>query len=271
MAKAAAAAVNDNLALWERLFSTDPSKTTTFKKSGGFSGTAIKPYWIVMRATEEFGPVGKGWGWDEVEHHQLIHTDGRGMWFSKVVVWYVLDGKRYDTGPQWGGTELIAQRKSGDFFLDDEAPKKAVTDGLTKCLSYLGLAGDVHMGKFDDSKYVEEQKRREARETAAVATPSAPAVEWRDRIVGLATACKTSDELKVLWTGEVGRFKEFGKAADTKATALYVKAQVERRAAELKATADQASQKDDNAPAPGEGNAPEDESDVDETRAAAAE
>src|SRR6476660_7911465 len=100
---------NQNLELWERLFPTDPSQTKTFRRAGGFSGTAIKPMWMVMRATEEFGPIGQGWGWSEIENKIYTMTNEQAVWFSKVMLWYRL--------------------------------------------SYLGLAGDVHMGLFDDSKY----------------------------------------------------------------------------------------------------------------------
>ena len=47
----------------------------------------------------------------------------------------------------------LGHRKGG---LDDEAPKKAMTDALTKAFSHLGLNADVFLGKFDNNKYVEE-------------------------------------------------------------------------------------------------------------------
>ena len=50
-------------------------------------------------------------------------------------------------------------------MVDEDAPKKSVTDGMVKCLSMLGFAGDIFSGQWDDSKYVayaaEETKRRE--------------------------------------------------------------------------------------------------------------
>jgi len=156
--------------LWDRLFPTDPSQTKTFRRSGGFSGTAIKPYWVMMRATEEFGPAGVGWGWNELDYKIFEASNGQAIWFSKIEVWYTLDGGTHRVGPQWGATELVAFRgESKSIFVDEEAAKKAITDGITKCLSYLGLAGDVHMGLFDDNKYVAERKidERKAKEQAA--------------------------------------------------------------------------------------------------------
>ena len=154
-----------NLELWDRLFSTDPSQTKTFRRAGGFSGTAIKPFWCMQRATEEFGPAGKGWGWNELDNKIFEAANKQAIWFSKVEVWYTLDGAVHRVGPQWGATELVALRgENKTMFVDEEAAKKAITDGITKCLSYLGLAGDVHMGLFDDSKYVAERKIEERKE-----------------------------------------------------------------------------------------------------------
>ncbi len=156
--------------LWDRLFSTDPAQTKTFRRAGGFSGTAIKPYWMIMRATEEFGPAGIGWGWNELDDKTFVAENGQAIWFSKVEVWYTLDGVVHRVGPQWGATELVTFRgESKTIFVDEEAAKKAITDGITKCLSYLGLAGDVHMGLFDDSKYVAERKIEERKEKEAAA------------------------------------------------------------------------------------------------------
>ena len=159
-----------NLELWERLFPTDPSQTKTFRRAGGFSGTAIKPMWMVMRATEEFGPIGQGWGWTEIENKIYTMTNEQAVWFSKVMLWYRVGEQTFQVGPQWGATELVARRgEAKTLFMDEEAAKKAVTDAVTKCLSYLGLAGDVHMGLFDDSKYVAERKIEERKEREAEA------------------------------------------------------------------------------------------------------
>lgn len=161
---------DDKMELWDRVFSTDPAQTKTFKRGGGFSGTAIKPYWIIMRATEEFGPVGVGWGWKEIDNKIFVAENGAALWMSYIKVWYTHKGLIVENGPeQWGATELVSFRQEGTkTFVDEEAAKKAVTDGLTKCLSYLGFAGDVHMGLFDDNKYVAQRKveERKAREQA---------------------------------------------------------------------------------------------------------
>jgi hypothetical protein len=140
-----------NTALWDSVCKTDPSFTKNFSRSGGFKGTAISPMYLMRRATEKFGPIGIGWGFHELEHKIV-----EGVWFSQVQMWYQLDGQR-GLISQWGATTMVNERSSGKF-VDEEAAKKSVTDAVTKCLSYLGFGADIHMGLYDDIKYVNELK-----------------------------------------------------------------------------------------------------------------
>jgi hypothetical protein len=76
-----------------------------------------------------------------------------------------LDGKR-GVIEQMGQTRAEYTSAGGKHIVDEDAPKKSVTDGMVKCLSMLGFAGDIFSGQWDDSKYVEwagqETQRREA-------------------------------------------------------------------------------------------------------------
>lgn len=139
--------------LWDQVWQTDPKHTKGFKRGGGFSGTATCALYNVRRATELFGPCGIGWGYEEVEH-----VVAERVWFSRVRLWYILDGTRGEV-EHWGGTEIVSQRKSG-AFIDDEAAKKSLTDALSKCFSMLGFCADIHMGLYDDSKYMAELKHK---------------------------------------------------------------------------------------------------------------
>lgn len=173
-----------NIELWDSVCQTDPSHTKKFTKGGGFSGTAIKPIYIIRKATEKFGPVGIGWGFTELEHEVV-----GGVWCSKVEVWYNYNNQR-GTIQQWGQTVMQGKNKNGDF-VDEEAPKKSMTDALTKCLSYLGFSGDVHMGLFDDHKYVEGLERKETKAAMKkrftelkedIATSADPAATWSENM-----------------------------------------------------------------------------------------
>jgi hypothetical protein len=155
-----------NTTLWDSVCKTDPAHTKKFSKAGGFSGTAVKPFYLMHKATEVFGVCGIGWGWNELENQMIA-----GVWCSKVELWFVHNNQR-GVIQQWGQTVMQGKNKHGDF-VDEEAPKKAVTDAVSKCLSYLGFAGDIHMGRFDDSKYVDELIAEFSAET--VKTPFANA------------------------------------------------------------------------------------------------
>ena len=56
-------------------------------------------------------------------------------------------------------------------MVDEDAPKKSVTDGMVKCLSLIGVAGDIFSGRWDDSKYVAEQGARERNEKPSAQKP----------------------------------------------------------------------------------------------------
>jgi hypothetical protein len=154
--------VSDNKALWVRAFTTDPRavKAITGKQ---YKGNSPKPYWIIERMTDEFGPCGIGWGFTILGERFERLTDTDVLHVATVRLWYVLDGKRGEF-EQIGQTKATYKTKDGGMMVDEDAPKKSVTDALVKCASYLGFAGDIFSGMWDDSKYVawagEEWDRR---------------------------------------------------------------------------------------------------------------
>lgn len=146
--------MSNNKALWQRAFTTDPKavKAITGKQ---YSGNSPKPYWIVERLTDEFGPCGIGWGFQIISERFERFSDTDSLHVASLRFWYMLDGKRGEL-EQIGQTKASYTTKAGAFMLDEDAPKKSVTDALVKCASYLGFAGDIFSGRWDDSKYVAE-------------------------------------------------------------------------------------------------------------------
>ncbi len=138
--------MTDNMRIWSLVEKTDPKHTKHVSQRGGF--TAISANYQIMRATEVFGPVGIGWGYEAgapIFHETLI--------FVPVTLWH---GDRSNTfGPVLGCEEW----KSSKGHIDSDASKKATTDAITKLLSHLGFNADVFLGKFDDQKYVAEMER----------------------------------------------------------------------------------------------------------------
>lgn len=143
-----------NKTLWHKVCVTDPKavKPITGKQ---YSGNSPKPYWVVERLTDEFGPCGIGWGFTILNERIERFSDTDSLHIAVVRFWYEFSGKRGEL-EQIGQTKASYQSNAGKFILDEDAPKKSVTDALVKCASYLGFAGDIFSGRWDDSKYVQE-------------------------------------------------------------------------------------------------------------------
>jgi hypothetical protein len=155
----------DNLRIWNALGKTDPAHTKSFSRAGGFKGTAIKPIWITQRLTELFGPCGDGWGMNEPRFN-VVPAGDEVLVYCTVAGWYVDQSQPRNEygGPQnvvygVGGDKIVTKRNDGKLFHDDEAFKKAFTDALGNAFKFVGVGADVHMGLFEDSKYLAEVRK----------------------------------------------------------------------------------------------------------------
>jgi hypothetical protein len=143
-----------NTKIWDALEKTDPAHTKAFQRSGGFKGTAVKPIFCDKRMTELFGACGEGWGITKPEFdvvtagEELLVYCTVGVWHGKLenVVWGV------------GGDKVLSKSKDG-HRTSDEAYKMAFTDAVGNAYKRLGMSADVHMGRFDDAKYVKELRQ----------------------------------------------------------------------------------------------------------------
>lgn len=155
-----------SMELWNAVAVTNPNFVKSFTRGGGFSGTAINATYQAQKATETFGPCGIGWGIDILEER---YQDGAPLILDGAVVgkevihvlrvnlWYVYQGKRGEV-IHFGQTIFVGRNKNG-FFTDEEAPKKSMTDAMSKCLSLIGFSADVHLGWYDDNKYVADLRK----------------------------------------------------------------------------------------------------------------
>lgn len=146
--------MSENTRLWDALSKTDPKHTKPFKRAGGFQGTAIKPIWLTKRMTEQFGAAGTGWGMTEPKF-ETVATGDEILVFCTVALWYgSQDCRVYGVG----GDKVMGKNKYGPFT-NDEAFKASYTDALSNAMKQIGLGADIHMGMFDDEKYVRETAR----------------------------------------------------------------------------------------------------------------
>lgn len=135
--------MTDKMRIWNAVCTTDPRHTKKVTQRGGF--TAINAQYSVQRATEQFGPIGEGWGFEA--KHAAIAVGEDLVAVVDLELWH---GDRTNTfGPYRAMNPILTK---GRF--DDDAAKKALTDALTKGLSHLGFSADVFLGQYDDHKYV---------------------------------------------------------------------------------------------------------------------
>lgn len=151
--------MTDNLALWNAVETTPPSQTKPITGKS-YQGTSPKPHYLIHKATETFGPCGIGWGFTIEDERIEEGAGGERMHIARVKVWFKWAGERGEV-EHIGGTQFSGTRRNGNPFTDEDAPKKSVTDALVKALSMIGFAGDIFMGRYDDSKYVNDLRDEE--------------------------------------------------------------------------------------------------------------
>lgn len=171
--------MSDNLSIWNKHADIDPKYTKPITGKP-YKGTSPNPHYIIRCMTEMFGPVGVGFGWEVV-------AEGFQPLGDEVLHWCRI--RFWHTDPQspgfsaYGQTKALMKTKSG-LMLDEDAPKKSLTDAITKAAGQVGVAANIFLGRWDDSRYV-EQVNAEYRTDEAVSKkqdtstpPAAKAVEY---------------------------------------------------------------------------------------------
>jgi len=163
--------MSEKTSIWSAVEKTDVSATKKVP-GGGRKVTSINAIYMVKRATETFGPVGIGWGYEIVEERfdagspiyndasEIVgtstnHTIRLRLWFKDP------ESGEKGTVEHFGHTKYMYGTSRG-VFVDEEAPKKSLTDAVKKCLSMLGFSADVFLGQFDDDHYVDALAADEA-------------------------------------------------------------------------------------------------------------
>lgn len=140
--------MSNNMELWDSVAKSDPAylKQVTF---GSRSFTSIDPMYQIRMATKAFGPVGQGWGWTS-RTETVTMSNGDMAFLAHVCVWHGTGDNYF--GPFTGCRTFFKKER-----IAEDAPKMAVTDGLTKALSHLGFNADVFLGEHDN-KYAADSK-----------------------------------------------------------------------------------------------------------------
>lgn len=171
--------VQQNLGIWKRVMRTDPRYTKPVDAEG-FTGTSINGEYMFMRATEIFGPIGSGWGYEIFEDAMLpgapmaenvfegskfigkkMLRDADGTLVTElnhsigIRFWYVRGDERKEV-ISFGATKYLYMTNAGKMKCDGEAKKKSLTDSIKKALSMLGFSADIFLGWFDSEEYKAE-------------------------------------------------------------------------------------------------------------------
>jgi hypothetical protein len=157
-----------NMQLWSAVERT-PKEFTKAITGKPYRGTSPSPYYLTRKASETFGPCGIGWGYNILNQQFQTGKDGTIVHIAHIRLWYKWQDETGEV-EHVGQTVFSGKNKNGDFT-DEDACKKSVTDALVKALSMLGFAGDIFIGRYDDSKYVQELEREAAAPKAKSLSP----------------------------------------------------------------------------------------------------
>lgn len=214
--------MSNNLKLWESVQTTDPKFTKEYTGPGGFTGTAVNAQYLAMKATEVFGPVGTGWGYEIREErfdqggplfakakdgHEPAFICNAVVHTIRLELWYLNDKGEKATVTHYGHTPYITQNKFG-IGTDYEAPKKSLTDAIGKCLSQLGFSADIRLGLYDDIHYVNEIKGEAEiahadNKIEAKAKQEAEYHDWLSTNLRLISTAQTMNELAQLYKSAI--------------------------------------------------------------------
>ena len=208
-----------NMDFWNRVKKTNPNRLKPISGKQ-YKGNSPQPYYLVERMTHEFGMCGIGWGLTIKNERMERLSDTDVLHVAVVEVWYRL-GDEIGRIEQVGQTKASYMSSKGSLVVDEDAPKKSVTDAMTKCMSYLGFAGDIFGGQWDDSKYVQEITK-EFNEDASAKQIEADMKAAKEDIA-------TADTLESLKAVSSGWYKHFAAKEHKDA----VKAAYDKRKAQL--------------------------------------
>jgi hypothetical protein len=159
----------NNLVLWEAHEDIDPRFTKAITGKA-YSGTSPSPQYVIKCLTDMFGPVGIGFGWRVlVEGFQPLGE--KTLHWCRIEFWHTA---RANTFEAYGQTLAAYVTSKGGFMVDEDAPKKSMTDAIIKAASQIGVAANIFLGRWDDQKYVAEVNAEYRAAEKEAAKPSNP-------------------------------------------------------------------------------------------------
>lgn len=142
--------MSEYLKLWNDVKTIDPKYTKNVTAAGKPNFTNIDTYYLIEKATGQFGSYGKGFGLKELSIDE-VHL-GDTILIKLSGIFFFPDGEF----PVFNALKLMYKTSKDYDKVDEDAYKKIITNTIGKALSYLGFGADVYMGKFEDVAYVNE-------------------------------------------------------------------------------------------------------------------
>ena len=145
-----------NMDIWEKV-ARPPKEALKTIKGGRLKGmTDISPQWRMQVLTEAFGPCGIGWNY-EIEKLWIEQCGEEVLAFASIT----LTVAHHEGISGIGGSKMVV-KESGGLYNNDEAYKMAVTDALSVAAKALGIGADIYMGRWDGSKYNDDDDGQSA-------------------------------------------------------------------------------------------------------------
>lgn len=182
-----------NLKLWEAHEDIDP-KFTKAITGRDYGGTSPNPQYVIKCLTDLFGPVGIGFGWRVVAEGFERFGDTSLHW-CRIEFWHT---DRANVFEAYGQTKAAYVTSKGTMRVDEDAPKKSLTDAIVKAASQIGIAANIFLGRWDDQKYVAEVNAEYRKEERAAPAPSAVEIQTAKEA---AAAIADLPALAAWWTG----------------------------------------------------------------------
>jgi len=192
-----------NLEVWEKHASI-PEKFLKKISGKDYNGNSPNATYIVKCLSSLFGKCGEGWGYSIKEQGFREFQDGT------VLHWVILQfwtGSRENYFEQFGQTKVAYNTSANRYKVDEDAPKKSITDAITKAASHLGIASDIYLGLYDDNKYIAPREEDELvkpvvnkknAESAERNSPPELSIEEIEYIAHTIKALETLDSIEML-------------------------------------------------------------------------
>ncbi len=198
--------MSNNLSLWTRFENIDPKFTKPIT-GRDYTGTSPNPQYIIKCLTEMFGPIGKGFGWNVVAEDFTQLGDTHLHW-CRIRFWW-RDAEGQHECEQYGQTKAAYITSKGTHRVDEDAPKKSLTDAIVKAASHLGIAANIFLGRWDDQKYVAEV----AKEYRAAELPPFDAAAAKGRIAASIAKQSAPADVDALYRKERSVIEEIKAAS----------------------------------------------------------